>query len=113
VVRRRVREPTALTAYVVCAPHESALEAVGRVAGRRWTVERCLEAAQGEVGLEQYAVRRWTGWYRHIPWAMGAYALLTVRRAAHLPPGEPNKTLRPPTPGSLAACKARRGLVCR
>jgi SRSO17 transposase len=41
-----------------------------RVAGSRWTVESCFEAAQGEVGLDQYEVYRWTGWYRHIPWAM-------------------------------------------
>jgi hypothetical protein len=37
----------------VLAPHEHALEAGVRVAGRRWTVESCFAAAQGEVGLEQ------------------------------------------------------------
>jgi DDE superfamily endonuclease len=70
LVRRRVSNPTDLTAYVVFAPHGRALEAVVRVAGSRWTVESCFEAAQGEVGLDQYEVYRWTGWYRHIPWAM-------------------------------------------
>jgi SRSO17 transposase len=62
LVRRRVSKPTDLAAYVVFAPHESSLEAVGRVAGSRWTVERCVEAVQGEVGLDQYEVRSWTGW---------------------------------------------------
>jgi SRSO17 transposase len=53
LVRRSVSDPTDLTAYVVFAPHASALEAVVRGAGSRWTVESCFEAAQGEVGLDQ------------------------------------------------------------
>jgi len=112
LLRRSVSDPTDLTAYVVFAPHASALEAVVRVAGRRWTVESCFEAAKGEVGLDQYEVRSWTGWDRHITLALWAYALLTVLRAAPLPPEEPKKTWLPPTPSSLAAFKATRGLVC-
>ena len=85
LVRRSLRDPTERTAYIVFAPAETALHTVVQVAGRRWTMERCFEEAKGEVGLDQYAVRSWTGWYRHIPLAMWAYALLTVLRAAHLP----------------------------
>ena len=114
LVRRSVSAPTDLTAYVVFAPHESALEAVVRVAGSRWTVESCFEAAKGEVGLDQYEVRSWHGWYRHITLAMWAYALLTVLRAAHLPSDEtPQKTWAQPRPSSLAAFKVTRGLGCR
>jgi len=113
LVRRSVSEPTDLTAYVVFAPRDSALEAVVRAAGSRWTVESCFEAAKGEVGLDQYEVRSWTGWYRHITLAMWAYALLTVLRAAHLPPEEPKKTWLPPHPSSSTAFKATRGLACR
>src|SRR5262245_20477333 len=113
LVRRSLSDLTDLTAYVVFAPHESSLETAVRVAGSRWTVESCFEAAKGEVGLDQYEVRSWTGWYRHITLAMWAYALLTVLRAAHLPPEEPKKTWLPPKPSSLAAFKATRGLACR
>jgi SRSO17 transposase len=114
LVRRSLSDLTDLTAYVVFAPHESSLETVVRVAGSRWTVESCFEAAKGEVGLDQYEVRSWTGWYRHITLAMWAYALLTVLRAAHLPPEEtPKKTLSHLTPSSLAAFKATRGLGWR
>ncbi len=49
-----------------------------RVAGRRWTIEECFEEANGEVGLDQYEVRRWDGWYRHITLAMLAHAYLTA-----------------------------------
>jgi len=77
-------------------------------------IESCFEAAKGEVGLDQYEVRSWTGWYRHITLAMWAYALLTVLRAAHLPPEDAlKKILPPPAPSRLAAFKATRGLVCR
>jgi len=85
LVRRSLRDPTERTAYIVCAPAGTALDTVGQVAGRRWTVAQCFEEAKGEVGLDQYAVRSWTGWYRPITLAMWAYALLTVLRAAHLP----------------------------
>jgi len=85
LVRRSLSDPTDLTAYVVFAPHTATLATVVPVAGSRWTIERCFEEAKGEVGLDQYEGRNWTGWYRHITLAMGAYALLTVLRAAHLP----------------------------
>ena len=37
-----------------------------RVAGTRWAIEECFEEAKGQVGLDQYEVRKWEGWYRHI-----------------------------------------------
>ena len=55
-----------------------------QTAGTRWAIEISFEAAKGEVGLDQYEVRSWTGWYRHITLAMWAYALLSVVRARHL-----------------------------
>src|SRR5215831_9540731 len=74
VVRRSLSDPTALTAYVVFAPPATTLETIVPVAGSRWTVEQCCEEAKGEVGLDHYTVRRWTGWYRPITLALGAYA---------------------------------------
>jgi hypothetical protein len=52
-VRRSLRAPTELTAYVVFAPPGPVLETVVPGAGSRWTGERCLEEAKGEVGLDQ------------------------------------------------------------
>jgi|SRR5215831_6822164 len=89
----------------------SAVQVHGR---RRWTTCMSPEGAKGDVGLDQYEVRRWTGWYQHITLAMWAYALLTVLWAAHLPPEEaPHNMLLQPTSSSRAAFKATRGLVCR
>ena len=114
VVRRSLSDPTDRVAYVVCAPQATTLAEVVQVAGSRWTIESCFEAAKGAVGLDHYEVRSWIGWYRHITLAMWAYALLTVLRAAHLPPAEALKKILPrPKPRRLAAFKATRGLACR
>ena len=48
------------------AAAETPLTKIVEVAGTRWAVEDSLETAKGEVGLDQYEVRKWTGWYRHI-----------------------------------------------
>lgn len=49
-----------------------------RIAGSRWTIEECFQAAKNECGLDQYEVRRYVGWYRHITLAMLAHAFLAV-----------------------------------
>jgi SRSO17 transposase len=81
LVRRRVSDPTELRGYVVFAPQDTTLAEVVRVAGTRWVIEHLFEAAKGEVGLDHYEVRSWTGWYRHMTLALWALALLTVLRA--------------------------------
>ena len=113
LVRRSLSDPTELTAYVVCAPHATTLATVVQVAGSRWTIERSFEEAKGEVGLDHYEVRSWTGWYRHITLAMWAYALLTVLRAVQGPTREaPKKMSRDSTRRRLTAFKTGRGRVC-
>lgn len=113
VVRRSVSDPTDLTAFVVFAPWTTPLAEGVPVAGTRWTIESCFEAAKGEVGLDHYEVRSWTGWYRHITLAMWALALLAVLRAAQLPVAPvPKKRRLRPTPSSLTTFKTSRGLGC-
>jgi SRSO17 transposase len=73
-----------------------------------------LEAAKGEVGLDQYEVRTWRGWYRHITLAMWALALLTVMRAGTIAVEALKKSRRlSPEASPLAAFRARRGLASR
>ena len=58
---RNVANPEELAYYVCYGPAGTALEELVRVAGRRWTIEECFEEAKGQVGLDQYEVRRWDG----------------------------------------------------
>jgi SRSO17 transposase len=81
VARRSLSDPTEFAYYLACAPAATTLEQLVAVAGTRWAVEESLETAKGEVGLDQYEVRKWTGWYRHITLALVAHAFLTVTRA--------------------------------
>ncbi len=114
LIRRSVSDPKDLAAYVVYAPQDTRLEDVVGVAGRRWTIESSFEAAKGEVGLDHYEVRSWTGWYRHITLAMWALALLTVLRAGAIAVEAFKKSLLPSQEGSsLAAFKANHGLPSR
>jgi SRSO17 transposase len=70
-------------AYYVCAgPAETTLEQLVAVAGGRWRIEECFQAAKNEAGLASYQVRDYTAWYRHITLAMLAHAYLSVTRAA-------------------------------
>ena len=81
-------------AYYVCdAPRGTPLDALVRVAGVRWTVEECFETAKGEVGLDQYEVRSWHGWYRHITLSMFAYAFLAALHAHAIDPGVIKKSI--------------------
>ena len=112
LVRRSLSDPNELTAYVVYAPEDTSLEKLVVVAGVLWTTEIAFETAKGEVGLDEYEVRSWTGWYRHITLSMWALAILAVIRTAELesgvsPKGGPSRTKS----SSLAAFKARRGLL--
>jgi SRSO17 transposase len=80
LIRRKLAQPEAFTFYLTLSPDTVALSDLVRVAGTRWTIEACFEAAKGEVGLDQYEVRSWTGWHRHITLAMLAHAYLAVLR---------------------------------
>jgi SRSO17 transposase len=76
LVRRSHKDPKDLAYYVVFGPQDTTLATLARVAGMRWAVEECFEMAKQEVGLADYEVRSWHGWYRHITLAMLALAFL-------------------------------------
>jgi len=100
--------------YVVFAPQDTMLAEVVRVVGTRWVIEQLFEAAKGKVGLDDYEVQSWTGWYRHITLAMWALARLTVLRAGAIAVEALKKGLSPPSEATpLAAFKASRGLSSR
>lgn len=81
LVRRSPSDPPDLAYYVCFCPAGTSLATLVQVAGTRWAIEESFESAKGEVGLDQYEVRRWPGWYRHITLALLAHAYLTVTRA--------------------------------
>jgi SRSO17 transposase len=68
-------------AYFHCYnPRGEPMAELVRVIGARWPIEECFEAAKGEAGLDNYQVRLYHAWYRHITLAMFAVAFLAVMR---------------------------------
>jgi len=80
LARRSLSAPAELAYYRVFAPEGTSVGELARVAGTRWTIETGFERAKGEVGLDEYEVRRWAGWHRHITLALLADAYLAVTR---------------------------------
>jgi SRSO17 transposase len=81
-VRRSRHDPPEFAYYRAFSPGDTEIEELVRVAGLRWTIEVCFEDAKEVVGLDQYEVRKWTAWYRHITLALLAHAYLEVTRLA-------------------------------
>lgn len=80
LARRSVSDPTEVAYYLAHAPAATPLADLARVAVSRWPVEQCFEEAKGEAGLDQYEVRQWPSWHRHITLAMLAHGFLAWQR---------------------------------
>jgi len=97
LARRSVSHPHEITYYLVAGPTEVTLAQVVRAAGTRWQVEESFELAKQQVGLDDYEVRNWHGWYRHITLAMVALAFLTVVKGAAQKKGDRSSKKRAKT----------------
>jgi SRSO17 transposase len=110
LIRRKRGRPHQFTFYLTWAPADTSLTTLVRVAGKRWTIENCFEEAKGETGLDQYEVRAWTGWHRHITLSMLAHAYLTVVRQHAIGGGGPRRargrTIAPHRAGGATAALA-------
>ena len=82
--RRSIAKPDELAYYVGFGPSGTAMAEFVQLAER---AAAGIEEAKGPVGLDQYEVRRWDGWYRHITLAMLAHAYLAVIRYQATTPG--------------------------
>ena len=103
LLRRSRSDAQEITAYLVFGAANTSLEEMATVAARRWAIEESFAQSKSEVGLDQYEVRSWTGWHRHMTLAMTAQALLATTRA---------RLFAKPTAcqAALAAFKKSRGL---
>ena len=80
LIRRNIKNNADVAYYIAFSPLKVSLEAMAKAAGSRWTIEECFEMAKGEVGLDQYEVRSFVGWYRHITLSMIALSFLSRLR---------------------------------
>lgn len=84
LVRRSLKDPDEKAYYYSYAPTGTPLKKLVEIAGARWAIEECFEQAKQLTGLDEYEVRSWSGWYRHVTLSMFAHAMLAVIRAKAL-----------------------------
>jgi hypothetical protein len=82
LVRRSTDDPSDLPFYLASRPQDTPVEELVRVCEVRWTVEECFAQAKAEIGLDQYEVRRWDAWHRHVTLCLLAHAFPMVTRLA-------------------------------
>jgi len=67
LVIKRTREDTPRYWYYVSNASTSVrLSLFVWLSGIRWAIEQCFEETKGEVGMDHYEVRKYSGWYHHM-----------------------------------------------
>jgi len=94
LIRRSVSDPADVAYFACGGPPGSTLQDLVRIAGARWTIEECFELAKGDCGLDEYEVRSWVGWHRHITLSLFALAVVAVIRARVARPSRRKKGAR-------------------
>jgi len=74
----------------------------------RWVIERFYQDAKGELGLDHYEGRLWTGFHRHVALVMLTHSYLALRQsyapeATERPP--PKRTKRAPAADGLPVAR--------
>lgn len=75
---RRSIDDGELAYYRCYNPNRANLSELVHVAGARWPIEECFGSSKNEVGLDNYQVRTWDAWHRHITLAMLTHTFLAT-----------------------------------
>jgi SRSO17 transposase len=86
LIRRSLAEPTEVAYFLCGGPPGTTLRDLVGVAGKRWAIEECFALAKGGRGLDEYEVRTWAGWHRHVTLSLFALAVLAVIRSRETRP---------------------------
>lgn len=98
---RRNRATGELAFYLCFSPVPVPLATVVRVAGTRWSVEECFQAAKGQVGLDHYQVRGTPPGTGTSPWPCSPWP-----SSRSPPPTHPART------PAWSGCPSTRSAVC-
>ncbi len=93
LIRRSLVDANDVAYFACSGPPATTLPDLVRIAGRRWTIEEDFELAKGDCGLDEYEVRSWDGWHRHVTLSLWALAVVTVIRARALRASPQKKTM--------------------
>lgn len=81
--------------FVTTLPRRLSKKQIVRIIKERWRTERAYEDLKGELGLDHYEGRSFSGWHHHISVVLCCYAFVIAERVRHFPPsrGRPNRRL--------------------
>jgi SRSO17 transposase len=88
LIRRNVSDPSEVAYFACGGPPTTTLAELVRVAGTRWAIEDLFELAKGDCGLDEYEVRSWVGWHRHVTLSLLALAVVAVIRFRSAEPAQ-------------------------
>jgi hypothetical protein len=111
LIRRSISDPSEIEFFLAHAPAPTPIPELITVAGMRWKIEENNAQGKDLLGLDQYQVRKWTPWHRHVTTCMLAHAFLAATgaqlentthparaRPADPPTADPTLTGRDPPP---------------
>jgi SRSO17 transposase len=71
--------------YLSNLPPDTSVKTLVRLAKLRWRVERDYQELKGELGLDHFEGRTWSGFHHHVALCAAAHAFLAIRRAVFPP----------------------------
>ena len=100
--------------YLSSLPPKTPLRTLVRLAKLRWRIERDYQEMKGELGLDHFEGRTWTGFHHHAALCAAAHAFLALRRAL-FPPTTPavDARRRASAPAAAPAASAAQLSVMR
>ena len=66
IIKRTLGNNPEYSFYISNAPVSSRLALFVWLSGARWPIEQCFEEEKNELGMDQYEVRKYTGWNHHM-----------------------------------------------
>jgi SRSO17 transposase len=75
---RRSIDDGELAFYHCYNPNHAGFGELVHVAGARWPIEEFFGSGKNEIGLDNYQVRTWDAWHRHITLAMLTHTFLAI-----------------------------------
>jgi len=77
-------KPTKFT--VTTLPRRMSRKQIVRILKERWRTERMYEDLKGELGLDHFEGRTFTGWHHHVSVVLCCYAFVVAERVSAFPP---------------------------
>jgi SRSO17 transposase len=68
---------------LVAIPNQLSTKQMVRILKQRWRTERVYEDMKGELGLDHFEGRSWSGWNHHVSLALCCYAFVVAEQLRH------------------------------